>query len=112
MEDKTFTLPAEYNLLEGFLNRNHKELFNDPKTLFAIFEKIFNSETPSHYHVFKLYGIPRGKQKKAVITLEFDTFGELNREVGYMFTREFTESLKDAEKRNDDSLKLIYGTTL
>jgi len=107
MENKTYTLLDGYNHLENFLNEHHKELFNEPTDLLAAFEVILDYRKG----VYKLYGTPRVKKRKSVMILELDSHGYLEREVYITSSKEFTESLKDAEKRKDEKLKLIYGTT-
>lgn len=99
-----------YNNLKTYLSRYYLSEIGINK-IKAIFAFNFICDNKNYCSCYRIYGIPKGKKKYAVGTLDINEYGYEEGRIRWNYSRESLTELKDSEKENSDSLKLIYGST-
>jgi len=99
-----------YNNLNIYLSRYYLSEIGINK-IKAIFALNFVCEDKNYCSCYRIYGIPKGKLKYAVGTIDLNEYGNEERKIRWTYSRESLTDLKDAERENSESLKLIYGST-
>jgi len=103
-------LDIRYSNLNMYLSKYYLSEIGIDK-IKAIFAFNFICEDKNYCSCYRIYGLPKGKKKYAVGTLDLNEHGHEERKIRWSNSRELLNELKESEKENSESLKLIYGTT-